>query len=135
MLYDNGPLLGLYADAWALTGNPVFAQAAEGIVGWLQREMTSPEGLFYAALDADSEHEEGKFYVWTPAEIAALLTPAEYAVANACWGLETAPNFENHAWHLEMLLPLPDAANAIGFAARRGGCIAGLGECKTVRGA
>ena len=115
MLYDNGPLLGLYADAWALTGNPLFAQAAEGIVGWLQREMTSPEGLFYAALDADSEHEEGKFYVWTPAEIAALLTPAEYAVANACWGLETAPNFENHAWHLEMLLPLPDAATALGL--------------------
>lgn len=115
MLYDNGPLLGLYADAWALTGNPLFARAAEGIVGWLQREMTSPEGLFYAALDADSEHEEGKFYVWTPAEIAALLTPAEYAVANACWGLETAPNFENHAWHLEMLLPLPDAATALGL--------------------
>jgi uncharacterized protein len=113
MLYDNGPLLGLYADAWALTGNPVFAQAAEGIVGWLRREMTSPEGLFYAALDADSEHEEGKFYVWTPAEIAALLTPAEYAVANACWGLETAPNFENHAWHLEMLLPLSDAAKQL----------------------
>ena len=115
MLYDNGPLLGLYADAWALTGNPLFAQAAEGIVGWLQREMTSPEGLFYAALDADSEHEEGKFYVWTPAEIAALLTPAEYAVANACWGLETAPNFENHAWHLEMLLPLPHPATALGL--------------------
>ena len=115
MLYDNGPLLGLYADAWALTGNPLFARAAEGIVGWLQREMTSPEGLFYAALDADSEHEEGKFYVWTPTDIAALLTPAEYAVAEACWGLETAPNFEDHAWHLEMLLPLPDAAAALGL--------------------
>jgi len=117
MLYDNGPLLGLYADAWALTDNPLFAQAAEGIVGWLQREMTSPEGLFYAALDADSEHEEGKFYVWTPAQIAALLTPAEYAVANACWGLEAAPNFENHAWHLEMLMPLSDAAKQLGVPA------------------
>ena len=94
MLCDNGPLLGLYADAWALTGNSLFKTAAEGIVGWLQREMTSSEGLFYAALDADSEHEEGKFYVWTPAQIAALLTPAEYALANVCWGLETAPNFK-----------------------------------------
>jgi len=117
MFYDNGPLLGLYADAWALTDNPLFAQAAEGIVGWLQREMTSPEGLFYAALDADSEHEEGKFYVWTPAQIAALLTPAEYAVANACFGLEAAPNFENHAWHLEMLMPLSDAAKQLGVPA------------------
>ena len=115
MLYDNGPLLGLYADAWALTGNPLFARAAEGIVGWLQREMTSPEGLFYAALDADSEHEEGKFYVWMPFQIAVLLTPAEYAVAEACWGLAMAPNFEDHAWHLEMLLPLPDAATQLGL--------------------
>ena len=115
MLYDNGPLLGLYADAWAQTENPLFKTAAEGIVGWLQREMTSSEGLFYAALDADSEHEEGKFYVWTPAQIAALLTPAEYALANTCWGLETAPNFEHQAWHLEMLLPLVDAATQLGL--------------------
>jgi hypothetical protein len=110
MLYDNGPLLGLYADAWAQTGNALFAEAAEKLVGWLQREMTSPDGLFYAALDADSEHEEGKFYVWMPAQIEALLTPAEYVVACACWGLGTAPNFEDHAWHLEMLLSVPDAA-------------------------
>jgi len=115
MLYDNGPLLALYADAWALTDNVLFAQAAEGIVGWLQREMTSPEGLFYAALDADSEHEEGKFYVWTPDQIKALVTPEEYAVAHLCWGLDTAPNFEDHAWHLEMLLSLPDAATRLGL--------------------
>jgi len=79
--------------------------------------MTSPDGLFYAALDADSEHEEGKFYVWTPAQIEALLTPAEYAVARACWGLDTAPNFEDHAWHLEVLLALPDAATQLGLPA------------------
>ena len=119
MLYDNGPLLGLYADAWAQSKSPLFAEAAEGIVGWIQREMTSPDGLFYAALDADSEHEEGKFYVWTPAQIEALLTPAEYAVARACWGLDTAPNFEDHAWHLELLAPPPNAdASALLESAR-----------------
>ncbi len=117
MLYDNGPLLGLYADAWAQTGNAVFAEAAEMLVGWLQREMTSPEGLFYAALDADSESEEGKFYVWTPEQVQAVLTPAEFAVASACWGLETAPNFEDHAWHLEMVLALPDVASRAGLPA------------------
>ena len=116
MLYDNGPLLALYADAWAQTDNVLFARAAEGIVDWLQREMTSPEGLFYAALDADSEHEEGKFYVWTPEQIEALLTPEEYALARLCWGLETAPNFEDHAWHLEMLLGLADAATQLGIS-------------------
>ncbi|OYY95397.1 MAG: thioredoxin domain-containing protein [Hydrogenophilales bacterium 28-61-23] len=115
MLYDNGPLLALYADAWAQTGNALFARAAQGIVGWLQREMTTPEGLFYAALDADSEHEEGKFYVWTPERIQSLLTSEEYAVAHACWGLGTAPNFEDRAWHLEMLLELADAATQQGL--------------------
>jgi uncharacterized protein YyaL (SSP411 family) len=62
--------------------------------------MTAPDGVFYAALDADSEHEEGKFYLWTPAQVAALLTPEENAVARLVWGLDGAPNFEGQAWHL-----------------------------------
>jgi uncharacterized protein YyaL (SSP411 family) len=110
MLYDNGPLLGLYADAWCLTGEPLFLQAAEMTVEWLQREMTDPEGAFYAALDADSEHEEGKFYVWTPAEVQGLLSPEEYAVAALHWGLNGRANFEGHAWHLLVAEPLPEAA-------------------------
>lgn len=115
MLYDNGPLLGLYADAWACTGNPLFATVAEGIVGWLQREMISPEGLYFAALDADSEHQEGKFYVWLPSEIEALLTAEEYAAARLCWGLDSAPNFEDHAWHLVMVLTPLEAATRLGW--------------------
>lgn len=116
MLYDNGPLLGLYADAWAQTDNALFAQAAEGIVGWLRREMMSAKGLFHAALDADSEQEEGKFYVWTPTWIAALLTVEEYTLARICWGLDGAPNFENHAWHLETLTSPHDAARQLGWS-------------------
>jgi uncharacterized protein YyaL (SSP411 family) len=115
MLYDNGPLLGLYADAWAVTGNPLFRRAAEALVGWLIREMTTPEGAFYSALDADSEHEEGRFYVWTPQQVAGLLAPGEYALARLCWGLDSTPNFEDHAWHLAVERPLVEVAEHLGI--------------------
>jgi len=112
MLYDNGPLLGLYADAWALTGEDDFRRVAEGIVGWLQREMIAADGCFYAALDADSEGEEGKFYVWDRAEVARLLTPEESALAGRHWGLDQRPNFEGHYWHLKVAAPVGSLADA-----------------------
>ncbi len=114
MLYDNGPLLGLYADAFALTGRPRFRQVCEETVGWLTREMQAPEGGFYSALDADSEHEEGKFYVWTPEEVKRVLTPDEYAVVAPHYGLDQPPNFENRHWHLVIARPLAEVAAALG---------------------
>jgi uncharacterized protein YyaL (SSP411 family) len=116
MLYDNGPLLGLYADAWAQAGEPLFERVAGMTVGWLVREMTSPEGLFYAALDADSEHEEGKFYLWTPDQVRALLDPADHAVAALHWGLDRPANFEGRAWHLHVARPLAVVAATLGLA-------------------
>src|SRR6266571_7731422 len=92
MLYDNAALLALYADAWRATGEIVFAHAARGIVGWVLRDMRSPEGAFYSSVDADSEHEEGKFYVWTPEAVEALLTADEWTVAHRHWGLDGRPN-------------------------------------------
>ncbi len=115
MLYDNGPLLALYADAWGITGEPLFQRAVESTVAWLEREMTSPEGLFYAALDADSEHEEGRFYVWAPRQVANCLSPEEFRVAEAHWGLDSTPNFENHAWHLGEERPLTEVAGRLGM--------------------
>ncbi|MEJ5209856.1 MAG: thioredoxin domain-containing protein [Burkholderiales bacterium] len=115
MLYDNGPLLGLYAQGHALTGNPRWRSVCEATVDWLAREMTHPQGAFYAALAADSEHEEGRFYVWTPEEAKRVLTPEEYAVAAAHYGLEDAPNFEGRAWHLLIARPVSQVARALGL--------------------
>ena len=116
MLYDNGPLLHLYADAWALTGEALFRDTAEGIVDWLLREMKAPDGGFYSALDADSEGHEGKFYVWTPAEVRALLSADEYAVAAAVYGFDQPPNFENAHWNPILARSLNEVAAELGQA-------------------
>ena len=110
MLYDNGPLLHLYADAWALTGEALFRDTAEGIVGWLLREMRAPEGGFHSALDADSEGHEGRFYVWLPVEVRALLSAEEYAVAAPGFGFDLPPNFENASWNPIIARPLNEVA-------------------------
>jgi uncharacterized protein YyaL (SSP411 family) len=127
MLYDNGPLLGLLADAWLVTRKPIYARCAEQTAGWLQREMQSRskenEGGYYSSLDADSEHEEGKFYVWDREQIRGLLTPEEYAAFAPRYGLDRPPNFEKRHWHLRISgpvqnEPLVEAARAKLFAAR-----------------
>ncbi|MBW8365419.1 MAG: thioredoxin domain-containing protein [Rhizobium sp.] len=116
MLYDNGPLLHLYADAWALSGETLFKDTAEGIVDWLLREMRAPEGGFYSALDADSEGHEGRFYVWTPDEVRALLSAEEYAVAAPVYGFDLPPNFENASWNPILARPLGEVAAELGLS-------------------
>ncbi len=115
MLYDNGPLLHLYADAWALGGDPLYRDTAEGIVAWLLREMRAPDGGFYSALDADSEGAEGKFYVWTPDAARAVLSADEYAVAAPVYGFDASPNFENAHWNPILARPLAEVASSLGL--------------------
>jgi hypothetical protein len=117
MLYDNGPLLGLYADAWCVSGEPLFARVTEETAGWLMREMQSPEGGYYSSIDADSEHEEGKFYVWDRAQVRSLLSPEEYEIAAAHYGLDGPPNFEGRHWHLNVARPVEQIAQDTGRAA------------------
>ena len=103
MLYDNGPLLALLADAWRVSREPLFERCAAETAGWLMREMQSPEGGYFSSLDADSEHEEGKFYVWDRDEVRGLLTAEEYAEVARVYGLDQPPNFENRHWHLRVV--------------------------------
>ncbi|HEX4763904.1 MAG TPA: thioredoxin domain-containing protein [Usitatibacter sp.] len=118
MLYDNAWLLRLYADAWAITRDPLFERICSETAAWIMREMQSPEGGYYSALDADSEGEEGKFYVWSVDEVRALLTPEEFALASPAFGLDQPPNFENHAWNLVVARPIDESRRALLDSAR-----------------
>jgi uncharacterized protein YyaL (SSP411 family) len=93
MLYDNAQLLGTYAEAWARYRDPLYARICEETIGWLQREMRLPNGLYASALDADTHHEEGTTYVWKPTEIVALLGEEALPFA-AAYGLTDQGNFE-----------------------------------------
>jgi len=119
MLYDNAQLLGVYADAYAATGTRSYADVASATADWVIRDMQDQRGGFYSTLDADSEHEEGKFYVWTPGELDAVLAPDESALAKRVYGLTRPANFEGRHWHL-FRAQTPQAAGAeLGLDAAR----------------
>ena len=114
MLYDNGPLLSVAAELHQVSGDAVFARVARETAAWVMREMQSPEGGFYSTLDADSEGEEGKFYVWTPDEVRSLVAEDEYAALASRFGLDRAPNFEGSHWHLHAFREVADVARESG---------------------
>jgi uncharacterized protein YyaL (SSP411 family) len=96
MLYDNAQLLELLALAYQRGGNALFATRARETVEWLKREMTTPEGAFSASLDADSEGEEGKFYVWSKNEIIELIGPEAGGFFMRYYDVSDEGNFEGH---------------------------------------
>ena len=96
MLYDNAQLLELLGLAYVRTGWTLYRNRAEDTVQWLVREMTTPAGAFCASLDADSDGEEGKFYVWSPAEIEAVLGASDAALFCSTYDVTVAGNFEGH---------------------------------------
>ena len=94
MLYDNAQLARLYLHAWQVTGSPLYRRVAEETLDYILREMTGPDGGFFSAQDADSEGEEGKFFVWTPEEIRSILGGTDGAVFCAFFGVTPQGNFE-----------------------------------------
>jgi uncharacterized protein YyaL (SSP411 family) len=95
MLYDNALLIEAYTRAWLDKQSPLYAAVVEETIGWLEREMSAEEGGFYAALDADSEGEEGKYYVWTPEQVDAVLGPALAREVRAAYNITNEGNFEH----------------------------------------
>ncbi|HYL71043.1 MAG TPA: DUF255 domain-containing protein, partial [Candidatus Dormibacteraeota bacterium] len=109
MLYDNGALLAVYAEAALASGDAAYARVAAETAAWVMDEMQSPQGGYYSSLDADSEGHEGKFYVWDREAVRAALTPDEFPAFAMRYGLDRAANFEG-AWHLHVAAPLEDVA-------------------------
>ena len=94
MLYDNAQLARVYLHAWQVTGEPLFRAIAEETLDYVAREMTDPAGGFYSAQDADSEEEEGRFFLWTPQEITAVLGHADAPAFREAYGVTERGNFE-----------------------------------------
>jgi uncharacterized protein YyaL (SSP411 family) len=95
MLYDNAQLLEVYAQAYTQTKKPLYKHVLQQTIAFVDRELTSPNGAFYSALDADSEGEEGRFYVWTGREIGDILkTRDDATLARKAFGADGTPNFE-----------------------------------------
>ncbi|HET9683174.1 MAG TPA: thioredoxin domain-containing protein, partial [Gemmatimonadaceae bacterium] len=93
MLYDNALLIRLGAHLWQATRDVEFRRVTEDAIGWVAREMTSPEGGFYSSLDADSEGHEGRYYVWDSSELSSLLGE-EASLVKSYWGVTPEGNFE-----------------------------------------
>ncbi len=130
MLYDNALLARAYLHGWQVLGHERYRRVCEETLDWMLREMRGPEGGFYSALDADSEGEEGRFYVWTPEQIREVLGGGSADAANCItfspqevenlmqfWGVSEAGNFEGaNVLHLAQGVEAPEPE---GLAAAR----------------
>ncbi len=123
MLYDNALLLRLYSEVLLTAGDELapevrtlFSQVVAETVAYVLREMTTAQGAFYSAQDADSEGEEGKFFVWTPAELSKVLDPDEARVFSLRYGVNETGNFEHGASVLAIGASLEEISEATGLA-------------------
>ena len=121
MLYDNALLVSAFLEAYQVTGREDFGQVVRSILRYVERDMTSPDGAFYSATDADSpgpsgEREEGWFFTWTPAELDAVLGSEQGGAVAAFYGVTESGNFEGRTI-LNTPRPLADVAAELGMSA------------------
>jgi len=118
MLYDNALLSRVYLHTYLVTGNPFYRRIVEETLDYVVCEMTSPMGGFYSTQDADSEGEEGKFFVWTPAEIEAALSPGDAALFMQYYDVTRQGNFEGkNILHVDQ--DLEKVAHSVQLTAKR----------------
>jgi uncharacterized protein YyaL (SSP411 family) len=114
MLYDNAQLAEVYARAYGTTKKPLYKKVVRETLAFVGRELTSPDGAFYSALDADSDGTEGRFYVWTGKEIEAVLTEkADADLFKKVYGADGATNFEDKYHILLLSKPLAERAKEL----------------------
>jgi hypothetical protein len=116
MLYDQALISRVYVQAWQVKKKDRYKQLAGEIFDYVLRDMTSPEGGFYSAEDADSEGREGAFYAWTPQQVDWVLNSEEQKLIKTYYGITSAGNFEDKTTILHETMPLSDAARACGLA-------------------
>lgn len=132
MLYDNGQMLSLYSDALGVGPDALFEHAVRGITDWLLRDMRHPGGAFYAAQDADSEGEEGKYYVWHRDDVKRLLDPDEYLIVETLYGLDKPANFHRR-WHLHRYDAWPAVASRLSLEAGQAEALLDSARAKLLR--
>jgi len=113
MLYDNALLTKVYLQTYQLTKNPLYRQVAEEIFRFVSREMTSAEGGFYSALDAEVDAEEGKSYIWTKEQIQEVLGKKEAKLFMQVYGVDKGPNFEGGTNILYLPIPISGIAESL----------------------
>ncbi len=114
MLYDNATLVELYAEAEALAPGRGFAEVAFSTAEFLLEDLSSPDGAFLTAIDAESGGEEGAFYVWTREELRSALGEDDALLARV-WGFDSAPNFEGGRYVLHLPRPVSEVAREAGL--------------------
>lgn len=114
MLYDNAQLLSIYAEAYSLTQNPLYSARIFETINWLRKEMLSPDGGFYSALDADSEGVEGKYYIWTEDELKDVLG-SDFSWFSRLYTISKQGNWEHGYNHLHLTNYPEDTAKAAGI--------------------
>jgi uncharacterized protein YyaL (SSP411 family) len=119
MLYDNALLARTYLEAFQVTGKDFYSRIAREVLDYVLREMTSPEGGFYSATDADSEGEEGVFFVWTPEQVEEVLGEADARTFCEYYSITTGGNFEGGTSIPHVSKPVEEVAGSLNLSCEK----------------